>query len=177
MTDAVASTAEVADAVAAAADAEVADEVADALAVRAANLSLGRTRASCTRCRRPASVCLCDCLPDRPLRCETDIVIVQHAKEARKGIRTSQLLESSLERLRIFVGVSEEVMHPAGLASALEPSAASLPVLLYPADDAILLDGADGPARLARLRGGRELVLVAIDVRGLPPPRSTPTRD
>lgn len=121
-----------------------------------------RSRDICSRCSRPANVCLCDCLPETPLRCSADVVVIQHPDEAKKGIRTSQLLPGVLASIEIYGGRTLDE-HPDAHKLLSGGHAHLCPVLLYPADDAIPLDRPGGLAQLNALRGDRRLVLVAID--------------
>jgi DTW domain-containing protein YfiP len=116
-------------------------------------------RARCQRCGRPRKVCLCDSLPLRPIETHTAVVVLQHPEEAKKGIRTCQLLVPALKSVQVFVGTSFDSGGP-----SVPCSDACFPVLLFPGEDAIPLDRPGGPERLAQLAGpDKRIVLVAID--------------
>jgi len=112
----------------------------------------------CGRCGRPASrPCLCAALPREPLALRTHVTVVQHAREARKGINTVALLRPLLgPSLEVFQANFNEALPP-----ALLPAGA---VLLYPAPDAMAVDTAAGAARLrALVDSGERVTLVVLD--------------
>lgn len=84
------------------------------------------TRASCTRCLRPQSHCICALAS--PVDNALELLILQHPLEERQAKGTARLLHLCLARSRLLVG---EVFEPAELAPLLDGA-----VLLYPEDPA-----------------------------------------
>ena len=83
------------------------------------------------------------------------VTVVQHAREARKGINTVALLRPLLgPSLEVFQANFNEALPP-----ALLPAGA---VLLYPAPDAMAVDTAAGAARLRALVDGGERVTLVV---------------
>lgn len=111
------------------------------------------SRAMCGRCRRPATVCICCCLPDEPFKIGSRVVILQHPNEESRSLATVPLLTQCVETSRCHVirGKRFDVGRNKVLDLALS-SADS--ILLFPGDKALELHalprrpigGSDGAA-------------------------------
>lgn len=61
-------------------------------------------RATCPRCERPLSTCLCATLPAPPLAHRTELLILQHPAEAGHAKNTALLLTLGLQSARLLRG-------------------------------------------------------------------------
>jgi DTW domain-containing protein YfiP len=97
-------------------------------------------RASCPRCERPLSTCLCATLPVPPLVHRTELLVLQHPAEAGHAKNTALLLTLGLQSARLLRGE----LFDAALAGAgtvlLYPGEGGAPLPAAP-DRLILLDG------------------------------------
>lgn len=91
-------------------------------------------RATCPRCQRPASACLCALA--RPARHQAQVLILMHPLEVGHAKGTGRLLHLCLPHSRVLVG---EAFEPQSLAQALaepwgntERAAPRRALLLYP---------------------------------------------
>ena len=88
----------------------------------------------CYRCRRPSDHCWCRLC--RPITTRTEIVIVQHGREAGHPFNSARILAATLTRLRLITAWGA-VPRPPELATGT--------ALLYPGPDAVPLDACDHP--------------------------------
>ncbi len=105
-------------------------------------------RATCPRCRRPASVCYCAHLPSLSTR--TRVVVLQHPREQHMAIGTARMAHLSLPNSTLRVGLDfsrDEVIQA-------ELRAERPTYVVFPSERAI--DAADLPR-------DRDLTLVVID--------------
>lgn len=98
-------------------------------------VSCGPMRATCRRCLRPESFCVCAGLGPIPSR--TRVVLLQHPREARLAICSAWLTRVALESCELHRGVRFEA-HPRVRELAAAPGAA----LLFPGPGAIPADAA-----------------------------------
>jgi DTW domain-containing protein YfiP len=113
-------------------------------------------RATCARCLRPQSTCICQWIT--PTLCATEVLILQHPLEVHHAKNSARLLHLSLPRSRLVVG---EVFDAAALQAAMpEPK---YTVLLYPptASAGHLATDTLEPARLDNTAQLRVVVLDA----------------
>ncbi|XP_074604140.1 DTW domain containing 2 [Brevipalpus obovatus] len=61
-------------------------------------LEVPSSRPECDKCLRPACVCLCPFIPDKPIVVESKLIILQHPSEEKRRLRTARILEVSLPR-------------------------------------------------------------------------------
>ncbi|OLU34253.1 DTW domain-containing protein [Pseudomonas sp. PA15(2017)] len=59
-------------------------------------------RPRCSRCRRPASHCLCTLIPDLPSR--TEVLVLQHSDEVDHALNTANLAVLGLRNAALWVG-------------------------------------------------------------------------
>lgn len=88
----------------------------------------------CARCRMHGSLCVCDLVPTLTTR--TRLVLVIHRAEARKTTNTGKLAAMCLVNSGIVVRGHEDRPTP---PFAADPS--TQPVLLFPHEDAVPLEG------------------------------------
>ena len=100
-------------------------------------------RETCRRCYRPPALCICQALPDKPIRTSTSVLILQHPRERRrKSLSTTPLVDLVLEKCTVKVGYN---FLPDPLDLVQECIAKGMkPLLLFPGDDSITLDQEDG---------------------------------
>jgi DTW domain-containing protein YfiP len=102
-------------------------------------------RETCTRCRRPESVCLCSAIVSVANR--TPVTIVQHMRERHHPFNTARIAELALDQCDLVIAWDGEVA---------DPEFARGTALLYPGPDAIDLGSlapAERPKRLVVLDG------------------------
>ena len=110
--------------------ADVADD--DAVDVRAAG-----GRAVCDGCARPASACLCDRLPARPVDTRGALVVLTHPNESKRALNTGWILPRCMRRCEIVRGRYP----PQHLQDRMAGTAPDVPMyLLYPSTSASNLD-------------------------------------
>ena len=110
--------------------ADVADD--DAVDVRAAG-----GRAVCEGCARPASACLCDRLPARPVETRGALVVLTHPNESKRALNTGWILPRCMRRCEIVRGRYP----PQHLQDRMAGMAPDVPMyLLYPSASATNLD-------------------------------------
>ncbi|WP_070886370.1 DTW domain-containing protein [Pseudomonas sp. D2-3] len=85
-------------------------------------------RPRCTRCKRPASHCLCSLIPDLPSR--TEVLVLQHPDEVDHALNTANLAVLGLRNANLWVGEVFDAL-PDWLA---QPG--YRPCLLFPGEDA-----------------------------------------
>jgi DTW domain-containing protein YfiP len=94
-------------------------------------------RVICERCHRPAPrACICESLPDAPIRLEnTSVVVLQHPLELKHKNRSIPILELCLasEHLHLCVGRRLGDRIDPKVMALLQPP--NIPILLYPNDD------------------------------------------
>ncbi|KAK9816018.1 hypothetical protein WJX74_002059 [Apatococcus lobatus] len=56
----------------------------------------------CLRCRRPRTTCLCESLPDCPLRSVGTVLILQHVFEAKRRMATVPLMNLVLRNSQVY---------------------------------------------------------------------------
>ncbi|KAK9787987.1 hypothetical protein WJX73_003228 [Symbiochloris irregularis] len=133
----------------------------------------------CSKCGRPARVCVCSALPSQLIELTGSVLILQHPHEVRRSLGTVRLLPRCVSRLTIAVGRTikgtsrKDAANIAGLIDgAVEQECPVL--LLYPAKGATSLAlFADSPSFGARLAAahnhpsstppGRAYLLIALD--------------
>lgn len=64
------------------------------------------SRSHCSRCDRPARVCVCSCLPSAPFETEARLLVLIHPKETRRACGTVPLLRLCLRNLGVISGAS-----------------------------------------------------------------------
>ncbi|KAL7496386.1 hypothetical protein ACHAWT_004698 [Skeletonema menzelii] len=96
-------------------------------------------RETCRRCYRPPALCICQALPDKPVRTSTHVLILQHPRERRrKSLSTTPLVDLVLEKCTVKVGYN---FTPDQLDLVQECFAnGKKPLLLFPGEDSITLD-------------------------------------
>lgn len=95
-------------------------------------------RERCTHCHRPLVQCLCDALPSQKIDTHTQVLILQHPSEFRRGtISTVPLLNLILSNVEVVVGRNFD-LNTRVVAEAIERNWTM--VILYPGEDAIDLD-------------------------------------
>lgn len=110
-------------------------------------LTVTESREVCSNCRRPCVVCYCEHLLQLPTR--TQVVFLQHPREARVPIGTARMAHLMLPSSELHQGVRFEA-HPRVQELAADPAAA----LLFPGE------GALNPAAL---EAGAVRTLVVVD--------------
>ncbi len=127
------------------------------------------SRPRCSRCRRPASHCLCALIPDLPSR--TEVLVLQHPDEVDHALNTANLAALGLRNATLWVGEVFEAL-PDWLA---EPG--YRPCLLFPGEQARPINelGADEDRRPVRLvvpdgtwRKARKLLYLNPALQALP---------
>lgn len=111
------------------------------------------SRASCERCARPQSHCLCHLIPRLPSR--TRVLILQHPDEVGHALNTARLAALGLENAELLVGenFADLQLDSAYRACLLFPgeTAQALPLAPLPSDGRpLLLVVPDGTWRKAR---------------------------
>ncbi|KAL3763713.1 hypothetical protein ACHAWU_008035 [Discostella pseudostelligera] len=103
----------------------------------------GGQRQYCSKCQRPIPhCCLCHIFPQDKIKLSTQLLILQHPTEFRRGtISTVPLLKSILYHCQVLVGRSfhnseevEQIIHEACKCGRI-------PLVLFPGPEAIILDG------------------------------------
>ncbi|VFQ78515.1 unnamed protein product [Cuscuta campestris] len=61
-------------------------------------------RRKCTKCDRPASVCLCAAIPPEPIPIYTRVVVLQHPHERRHKLATVPVLSKCIGNCEVIVG-------------------------------------------------------------------------
>ncbi|HEY0957526.1 MAG TPA: tRNA-uridine aminocarboxypropyltransferase [Roseateles sp.] len=97
-------------------------------------------RASCPRCERPLSTCLCATLPVPPLAHRTQLLILQHPAEAGHAKNTTALLTLGLQSARRLRGEAFDAALAGPGTALLYPGEGGAP-LPAAVDQLILLDG------------------------------------
>ncbi len=99
-------------------------------------------RETCSGCYRPPTLCVCQSLPDKPIRTSTNVLILQHPNERRrKSLSTTPLVDLVLEKCAVKVGYN---FTPDQLDLVQECFAKGRkPLLLFPGEDSITLDEED----------------------------------
>ena len=106
--------------------------VDDGVYVRAAG-----GRAVCEGCARPASACLCDRLPARPVDTRGALVVLTHPNESKRALNTGWILPRCMRRCEIVRGRYP----PQHLQDRMAGTAPDVPMyLLYPSTSATNLD-------------------------------------
>ncbi|MDD1508469.1 tRNA-uridine aminocarboxypropyltransferase [Pseudomonas sp. CNPSo 3701] len=95
-------------------------------------------RPRCSRCRRPASHCLCALIPDLPSR--TEVLVLQHPTEVDHALNTANLAVLGLRSAALWVGEVFESL-PEWVA---EPSYRTC--LLFPGEQARAISELPGDA-------------------------------
>jgi len=91
------------------------------------------TSERCWTCFRPSRMCFCDSL--KPIEHRTSVLILQHRRERSHPFNTARIVHESLNRCELMVGYNHELADRFD-AAVLHPSVG----VLYPSDDAVLLD-------------------------------------
>ena len=118
-------------------------------------------RIVCGRCDRPANACLCDALPDEPIRLERGcgVIVLQHPNERKRKLATVPVLTKALGSCDVLVGrkfrAGQEPVLDEAYRSAREGGADVF--VLYPGP------GARDLAREVAAVPRRPWTLVAID--------------
>lgn len=101
-------------------------------------------RKECSRCQRPASVCLCDSLPPRPLATRGQVIILQHPAEAKKRLATVPLLSKCIANCHVLPGRTYKAGKHEVLRQAVESAErGTQPLfLLFPRPDSVVLGDA-----------------------------------
>lgn len=102
-------------------------------------------RPRCSRCKRPASHCLCALIPDLPSR--TEVLVLQHPDEVDHALNTAHLAVLGLRNATLWVGEVFAAL-PGWLA---QPGYRTC--LLFPGEQArsVAAFGSDGDGRPVRL--------------------------
>ena len=92
-------------------------------------------RRYCQDCYRPSEVCWCRFLPSPPVECDTKVIVLQHPKESKRGIRTCRMLELGLSpgSCRVFQGKSFRSDSSPVSSLLTRPNT----YLLYPGEEAV----------------------------------------
>jgi len=100
-------------------------------------------RETCRKCYRPPTLCVCQSLPDKPIKTSTSVLILQHPNERRrKSLSTTPLVDLVLEKCTVKVGYN---FTPDQVDLVQEFFAKGRkPLLLFPGEDSITLDKGDG---------------------------------
>ncbi|XP_065836396.1 tRNA-uridine aminocarboxypropyltransferase 2-like [Oscarella lobularis] len=110
-----------------------------------------KKRAKCDRCQRPASVCLCNCLPRTPVLIATEVHILQHPNEERRSLTTVPILTAALARDKIHIYRSK--VFSRGRFPTLDDALdAHETVLLYPGREAVDVSDVSPSGRLPRVK-------------------------
>ena len=91
-------------------------------------------RAKCHRCHYPLNTCLCEHV--KPVRNQTEVIILQHSKEAVHAKNTVKLLQLSLQNIHCYTGKEAEDFKL--LREALS-GCDDTTVVLYPSPESIEL--------------------------------------
>ena len=115
-------------------------------------------RKQCEDCYRPSDSCWCKYLPEPPITCQTKVIVLQHPRESRRGIRTCRMLELGLmpDSCRVFEGTSFSSENASVSSLLKKPNT----FLLYPGKDATCLE--DGCLMLNRQLSD-DVTLVLLD--------------
>src|SRR5690606_27722939 len=105
-------------------------------------------RASCDRCRRPMSHCLCAYIPAVPS--STRVLVLQHPDETKHPLNTGRLAVLGLQRGELWVG--ERFPRLDDVIASVEQA-----LLLFPSRDE------DAPAPAPALRGKESTLLIVPD--------------
>ena len=102
-------------------------------------------RPRCSRCKRPASHCLCALIPDLPSH--TEVLVLQHPDEVDRALNTAHLAVLGLRNATLWVGEVFAAL-PGWLA---QPGYRTC--LLFPGEQArsVAAFGSDGDGRPVRL--------------------------
>ncbi|CAJ1954723.1 unnamed protein product [Cylindrotheca closterium] len=99
-----------------------------------------KTRNLCPGCDRPPVICVCDALPPEKLSTRTQLLVLQHPNEFRKKtFSTVPLMSLVLENVQVQRDYQFEVKGLQIVQECLDRG--QRPLLLFPGDDAISLDG------------------------------------
>lgn len=110
-----------------------------------------KSREYCSGCNRPHIQCLCDHIPQEKIVLETEVLVLQHPVEfRRKTVSTVPLLKLTLDKCNVMVGRSFDTQLEAVIDDACKRGL--LPLLLFPAEDAITLEDSDASSRLNQLK-------------------------
>lgn len=134
-------------------------------------------RATCDRCLRPASVCVCALLPRLAPR--TRVLVLQHPRERRVAVGTARMAARCLEGAAVVTGTHLDA-HPVVAAAISDPARPA--VLLWPGPDArdLAADPPAGPVTLVVVDGtwftAKKLVRLNPAVAALPRYGLSPAR-
>mmetsp|Transcript_33335 Transcript_33335/g.49690 ORF Transcript_33335/g.49690 Transcript_33335/m.49690 type:complete len:473 (-) Transcript_33335:18-1436(-) len=104
-------------------------------------------REYCSKCNRPFIQCLCNRLPSQKIKVKTEVRILQHPVEfRRKTVSTVPLIKLVLEKCNVMVGRSFGSELEAVVDDACQRGL--VPLLLFPANDAITLENKDAIQQL-----------------------------
>ncbi|XP_003384861.2 PREDICTED: DTW domain-containing protein 2-like [Amphimedon queenslandica] len=108
-----------------------------------------RGRAVCGRCKRPSTVCICSCFPEKPVSMATRVIILQHCSEESRCLATVPLLQECItrERFHIIKGKRFKVNKFTCLQKAIESKST---VVLYPSKTAIPLQSLPSGASIGK---------------------------
>jgi len=99
-----------------------------------------KSRSLCPGCNRPAVICVCDSLPPQKLSTRTQLLVLQHPNEFRKKtFSTVPLMSLVLENIQVQRDYEFEVKDLPIVQEYLDRG--QRPLLLFPGDEAISLDG------------------------------------
>lgn len=98
-------------------------------------------RSICTLCERPQTVCWCPFLPEKRLNIKSSLYILQHPSEIKKCLRTSPILQNSLEpsHCHVIRGKKFPGKHKHLQSIFDHPDT----ILLYPVNDAVQVSELD----------------------------------
>lgn len=115
---------------------------------RRAHERAANAREVCSGCRRPATLCVCDDMPETLISTATRILILQHPTERRKkNFSTVPLVRLVLKHVTVKVGYSFTIEDLALVQQELEEG--RKPLLLYPGTNAISLDDGESSSLLS----------------------------
>ena len=97
----------------------------------------------CPRCRMLGDLCVCALIPSPPLETRTRLLLLVHYREERKPTNTGRLAAECLAGSRIVVRG-----RPGQPTPPFVPDPAAPPLLLFPGEDARVLEPASGPVTL-----------------------------
>lgn len=116
-------------------------------------MSVLKPRATCERCRRPASACWCADL--RPVDTATRVVFLQHPREARVAIGTARIAHLGLSHSELHQGIDftqnplvSGIVSQPGTALLFPGEGAVAPeTLVHPPETLLVIDGTWPQAR------------------------------
>ena len=102
-----------------------------------------KARHVCNGCNRPPVTCICEALPPNKLVTETTILILQHPNEFRKkSLSTTPLLTLVLDKVHVKRDYKFDSILDVPIVKEFVDRGIR-PLLLFPGEDAISLDGDD----------------------------------